>query len=91
MVLRLRFLDTATGLLIADTFTDKVSLSRGLGKSGEFSTQLSSNIDATQYIATGNTVQIYYQGDLMMEGKIQDFGVKLEDESTVAIKGRDVR
>lgn len=90
MSLIFRFLDATTGLVIADTPVEKASISAGLNKSSEWDTVLSANIEATQYLEKGNLIEIYYQGRLLMSGTLQTFGISLEDDTSVNLKGRDV-
>lgn len=89
MTTRIRFLRPDTGVLIGDVFVSKASVNTGLGKTGEWSTEIPLAIDILDYLEKGQTAQIFHQGKLVIEGQVKTFQPKFGDENTIEIKGRD--
>lgn len=89
MTFRIRFLNPENNVLIGDVFVEKASVNTGLGKTGEWSTEIPTALDILPYLEKGQTAQLFYQGHLVIEGEIKTFQTKLDDANKIEIKGRD--
>lgn len=85
-----RLKEQETDSLLADTPAVKATVSIGLNKSGEFSVDVPLNTEALVDVNTGNNVEIYQGGLLLIRGVLQKFNRALKDEAIITVSGRDV-
>jgi hypothetical protein len=89
-MLRFRFLDPDTGLLVLDQSVENCSITQALGKSGEWRTVIPATTAEVDLLARGCLVEIYYQGKLLMSGHCQTRETGFQaDSNTVTLFGRD--
>lgn len=69
----IRFFDKTTGVILADDIPESMDVSFSLGSSPNWKAKFTGNSAAMQLVQEGNLVEIYVNGELILEGSVQTF------------------
>lgn len=89
MSLRFRFINHLTNTLILDTPAISATLDFGLSKSTEWAASFPLNIGNIEKIATGDRVEIYSNGKLVLRARVDSISKSFDLTQQLELKGKD--
>jgi len=89
MSIFIRFFDADTNTVLSDATPESIKISWKLNQSPEWSAGYPKNTLAMKNIQKGNLIEIYKDGGLLLQGILQDFGEKWNNDTIeLSISGR---